>query len=447
MQVMKTVRFLTVILILLVPALSAQEVSEERINKVFEEFNQPQTPGCAVGVNYLGETVFAKGYGTANLDYGIPITPDSRFMIASISKQFSAAALLMLEQEGTLDLDDDLRSGIPEISQFGYPVTARQLIHHTSGLRDIYNLLIIADIGLDNTTTAGQALELLSRQQKLNFEPGTQHLYSNMAYFLISVIVEKYSGLSLREYSHEHFLEPIGMDATHWHDNTEKIVPGRVISYLPTNDGIGMFYRGNMDRVGARGLFTTISDFARWDLNFTENRSNLDNFTSGMIEPGYTTEADSINYASGLRLGRYKSLPTFGHGGNYMGFRSHYMRFPDQDLGIFVFCNKSSINPVQYAQKVADLYLESVFDKQFDEYAGTYRNAGLNTEFSVKIKNGDLWLKRAFEEPRELSWSDKDRFSTDRWNLKFQRNDDGEIRSFNVEAPRTGTVTFIRKSD
>ncbi|MCC5907912.1 MAG: serine hydrolase [Balneolaceae bacterium] len=444
---MKTTCFILFLLMLLTPALLAQEISTEQIDEIFEEFDQPQTPGCAVGINQNGETIFKKGYGTANLDYGIPITPDSRFMIASISKQFAAAALLMLEQEGNLDLDEDLRSHIPEISQFDHPITARQLIHHTSGIRDIYNLLIIADIGLDNTTTSQQALELLSHQQKLNFDPGTQHLYSNMAYFLISVIVEKFSGLSLREYSHKHFFEPIGMDATHWHDDTEEIVSGRVISYLSTNDGPGMFYRGNMDRVGARGLFTTISDFAKWDLNFNENRSNLENFTSKMIQPGYTTETDSINYASGLRLGKYKSLYTLGHGGNYMGFRSHYMRFPGHDLGIFVFCNMSNINPADYTLEVADLYLKDIFDELFDEYTGTYRNNGLNSQFSVQAKEDNLYLKRAFEEPRELSWSDDDRFTAGQWNLRFLRDDEGAIKAFTIEAPRTGTLTFTRQTN
>ncbi len=420
-------------------------VEESAINSIFDEFTHLETPGCAVGVNHSGELIFANGYGAANLDYGIPLRPDSRFMIASISKQFAAAALLMLEQEGKLDLDADLRHSIPEISQFDDPITARQLIHHTSGIRDIFNLLSIADIGLDDTTTKEQALEMLAYQRGLNFTPGTRHLYSNMPYFLMSVIVERFSDYTLREYTHKHFFEPLGMESTHWHDDTEMIVPNRVISYLPTSGGPGMFYRGNIGRVGDRGLFTTVEDFARWDDNFRENRSNLENFTERMVKPGSTASADSINYATGMRLGEYKGQYTVGHGGNYMGFRSHYVRFPDYDLGIFVFCNMSNINPSSYAFDVADLYLEPVFSEYFQEYSGTYRNEGLRAEFTVELKDGDLWLNRRFTEGSKMSWSSEDRFSVDAAQIRFSRNEDNSISGFTIQAPRTGTVTFSKK--
>lgn len=181
--------------------LDFSHVTEADLDSVFSSFDHPDTPGCAVGVVSDGNLIFSKGYGTANLDYGIPIRPDSRFMIASISKQFAAAALMMLSQEGLLDLDADLRTYIPALPVFERPITARQIIHHTSGLRDIFDLLFLADIGLDNTTTSEDALLMLSRQQRLNFEPGSGFLYSNSGYFLMSVLVKNLSGMSLREYS------------------------------------------------------------------------------------------------------------------------------------------------------------------------------------------------------------------------------------------------------
>lgn len=418
----------------------------KKVDLIFSEFHD-NVPGCAVGVNQSGELIFAKGYGAANLDYGIPLSPQSRLMIASISKQFAAAALFMLEQEELLSLDEDLRSHIPEISQFEWPVTARQLIHHTSGIRDIYNLLSIADIGLDQTITPEQALEMLSKQKQLNFEPGSRHIYSNMAYFLMSVVVEKFSGMTLREYTRKHFFDPAGMDATHWHDNTEMIVPNRAYSYLPTGDGPGLFYRGNMARVGARGLFTTIEDFAKWDRNYLDNKTNLEQFREKMLKPGSTITADSINYAGGLRLGNYKTLPTFGHGGNYMGLRSHYMHFPDTELSVFVFCNMSNINPSEYAFKVADLFLRDTFDEVFTKYTGTYRNIALNADFELTTKEGSLYLNRSFEEPRELSWSSEDRFSAGNWTVRFHRNSDNNIDKLTVETPRTGRVSFERQSE
>ena len=421
------------------------EVSDSSTAKIFDEFDSPETPGCAVGVNYTGERIYSNGFGAANLDYGIQLQPDSRFMIASISKQFAAAALLMLEQEGKLDLEADLRTYIPEISQFDDPITARQLIHHTSGIRDIFNLLSIADIGLDDTTTKEQALEMLANQKALNFTPGTRHLYSNMAYFLMSVVVERFSDYTLREYTDKHFFEPLGMKATHWHDDTEMVVSDRVISYLPTASGPGMFYRGNIDRVGDRGLFTTIEDFSKWDINFIENRTNLENFTEKMVKPGSIASTDSINYASGLRLGRYKSLYTVGHGGNYMGFRTNYVRFPDYDLGIFVFCNMSNINPASYTYDVADLYLEPLFEEILSDYTGRFKHEGLNALYKIEVHKGDLYMTSPFQEDRKLNWISEDYFTSSGWQIRFIRSEENQITGFTVESPRTGKLTFTKQ--
>jgi len=424
-------------------------VSETDLDSIFFAYNRPDTPGCAVGIVCHGEQIFAKGYGIANLDYGIPIRPDSRFMIASISKQFAAAALMMMAQEGLLDLEEDLRTYIPELPVFEKPINARQIIHHTSGLRDIYDLLALADIGLDNTTTNEDALVMLGRQQRLNFDPGSDFLYSNSGYFLMSVLAKNVTGMSLREYTHKHFFKPIGMLSTHWHDDTSMIVPNRVISYRPTSRGPGQFYRGNMERVGARGLFTTIEDFIRWDANFIENRSHLENFTEVMSRPGFTTRRDSINYGTGLRHGVYRDLVTLGHGGSYMGFRTNYLRFPEFELAIIVFCNQSNISPAAYSRQVADLYLRKIFAERFAEFAGTYRSESLGVSFSVILEDGDLYLKRADGDPqddqRRLVWSAGDRFRVDRWTIRFERDDDDRIRHFTLEAPRTGAITFHKK--
>lgn len=420
-------------------------VSPTDMDSLFSEYDRPDSPGCAVGVVYMGELIFTGAYGIANLDYGIPIRPDSRFMVASLSKQFTAASLLMMEQEGILDIDEDIRPYIPELQDLDAPITARQLMYHTSGLRDIYSLLALADIGLDNTTTREQALELLDRQQELNFTPGNEHLYSNSGYFLLSVLTGNLTGLSLGEYTKTHFFDPIGMDDTHWHDDTGRIVPNRVISYRPRPYGPGRFYRDNMARIGARGLFTTIRDFAKWEANFIENRSHLHDFSTKMTQAGFTRYRNSINYASGLRLEHYKMLRTVGHSGSYMGFRTSYMRFPEHDFAVIVFCNKSDINPASHVRQVADLYLRDVFDEQFREYTAVYQNDSLQTEFEIVSEKGDLFLEREDEEAERLIWRENERFSAGRWNIRFKRGDDNRINRFTLETPRTGEITFHRK--
>lgn len=399
-------------------------------------------PGCVVGVVSHGELIFAKGYGSANLDYGIPLMPDSRIMIASISKQFTAAALLMLEQEGKLDMDEDIRTYIPEMPDLGYPITSRQIMYHTSGLRDIYSLLDLADIGLDNTTTTQQALALLSRQQGLNFRPGAEHLYSNSGYFLISVLVKNITGKSLREYTDEHFFKPIGMNSTHFHDDTRLIVPDRVISYRPTVNGPGRFYRDNMDRIGARGLITTIEDMALWDRNFIENKSNLQNFTERMTETGFVLDGRPLNYAAGLRVNQYRSIKTIGHGGNYMGFRSKYMQFPEQQLSVITFCNMSNINPTTLTHRVADLYLKEVFVNKLMNYTGHYRNESFDTSYDILMDDGKLCLTRGSKDKDHLEWRKDDQFRAGLYNINFNRDNQGKIDQIGIRTSSTGNITF-----
>lgn len=441
---------ITFLISLFSPPLQSQNnnfdhVASSEIDAIFTEYNS-STGGCAVGVAEQGELIFSGGYGMANLDYGIPLEPDSRLMIASISKQFAAAALLMMEQEGVLDLDEDLRPNIPELPEFREPITARQLIHHTSGLRDLFSLLHLKDIGLDPTTTTKDALELISNQQRLNFNPNSRHIYSNSGYMLMSVLTENLTGKSLREYTEEHFFKPLGMKSTHFHDDLEMIVPKRAESYRPTAIGPGRFYRDNIDRTGARGLFTTIEDFAKWDANFIENRSNLENFAERMTEKGIYNNGNNHSYAAGLRISRYRSLHTAGHGGNYMGFRSSYMRFPDYGLGFIVFCNMSDINPASYARQLADLYLMNEFADIFEEYSGIYRNVGFGRQYELEIEDGDLYLKRTMRDKRRLIWRDDDEFTAGGWQIEFMRNDDS-ITGFTVQTGRTGKVTFNKIYD
>lgn len=412
----------------------------DQIDSLFSHYDRPGSPGCAVCVVRDGEVIFSAGYGYANLDNNIPITPQSRFMIASVSKQFSAAALLMLEQEGRLDLDEDIRPLIPGMEQFPEALTARQLIHHTSGLRDIYDLLLLADIGLDNRTDASEALDLITRQRSLNFPPGDEYLYSNSGYFLISLLVENRSGLSLRDYTDRYLFGPSGMESTHFHDDIGMIVPNRVTSYRQTSSGPGRFYRDNMDRVGARGLFTTVEDLARWDANFVGNRTPLERFGERMTEPARLNDGSGIDYATGLRLGRYKGLGTAGHGGSYMGFRTSYLRFPEEQIAFIVFCNLSTINPGGYAEKLADLYLKETFERRLAPYTGRFYSEALDSRIGVELRDGGLYLIRPDGSGEELRWEDDERLRGNSWRLRYR--DGADV--VEVSLPRAGPVTFRR---
>ena len=417
-----------------------------KVDEVFDRYSD-DTPGCALGIAHKGELIYSNGYGMANLEHDIPITCDTRFLIASISKQFAAAALLVLEDQGELDLDEDLRTYIPELPDFGSTVTARQLIHHTSGIRDLFHLLYINGRGLDPETPDSLAMEMIANQRDLNFEPGSRHIYSNAGYFLISVLVKNISGQSLAEFTEEHLFGPSGMENTHFHDDFGKIVPNRSLSYRPVSGGYGLASRGNIERVGARGLFTTIEDMAKWDRNFYENKTPISDFKERMTEPGRVNNNNSLNYATGLRLNTYKTYDTVGHGGWYMGFRTNYTRFKDKDLSIIVFCNSNHISPASHTYDVADVLLKDSFNEVFEPYAGVYENRAYGVRYRIELEDGDLVLDRPDDPKGELSWEDDDEFSISGWILKFEKNSDGQYDRFILETNGIKKLTFTRTDD
>ncbi|MGM0507523.1 MAG: serine hydrolase domain-containing protein [Bacteroidota bacterium] len=428
-------------LLLATGPLQADPPGQEAIDSLFSEFNQTAGPGCAVGVGQRGDLLFSSGYGMANLDYGIPISSQSRFFIASISKQFAAASLWMLEQEGRLDLDRDLREVLPELADQPAPFTARQILHHTSGLRDLYDLLALADIGLDPHFSVRQTLGLIARQKELNFEPGSAYSYSNSAYFLVSILVERLTGRSLDSYAREHLFLPSDMASTHFHDDTSRIVPGRVTSYRPFRNGYGRFIRDNLDRTGARGLVTTVEDLIRWEANFYDNRTSLEQFSEKMTTLGVLTNGETIDYASGLRLGSYNGLETVGHGGNYMGFKTHFLRFPSEELAVAVFCNGSSISPSGYAYDVAELWLEEQMNAYTEPMTGHFCHEGLESCLEIRLKGADLIMNRRTGEPVELSHTEDRRYSGGGWTLQWN----SDLSRIEVETGRTATMTFERR--
>lgn len=428
-------------LLLATGPLSADPPGQEAIDTLFSEFDRTTGPGCAVGVGRRGELLFSSGYGMANLDYGIPITPRSRFFIASVSKQFTAASLWMLEQEELLDLDEDLRDVLPEMADMPAPFTARQILHHISGLRDLYDLLALADVGLDPHYSVHQTLELIARQQELNFDPGSAYSYSNSAYFLASILVERLTGRALDDYAREHLFLPSDMASTHFHDDTGRIVPDRVTSYRPYGEGYGRFIRDNLDRTGARGLVTTVEDLIRWEGNFYENRTSLEQFVEKMTTPGSLTNGETIDYASGLRLGTYNGLETVSHGGNYMGFKTHFLRFPTEELAVAVFCNGSSISPSGYAYDVAELWLEEQMNTYTDPMTGTFCHEGLESCLTIRHEGADLMLERRFGDPVELSYDDDRQYTGSGWTLSWSP-DHSRIE---IETGRTATMTFERR--
>ena len=253
---------------------AASKGLSEQVDKVFAKWDSTVSPGCALSVMRDGQIIYKRGYGMADLDHDVPITPETVFHVASISKQFTAAAIVLLAQEGKLSLDDDVRKYITELPDFGARITIRQLIFHTSGLRDQWELLGLAGwrYSLD-LITDDDVLELMSRQKDLNFQPGDKHVYCNTGYTLLAQIVKRVSGQSLREFTTNRIFKPLGMNHTHFRDDHAEIVKHIAYGYVDGEGGSGFPAQRHEFRYRRRHQpMTTVEDLAHWDENFYHPR-------------------------------------------------------------------------------------------------------------------------------------------------------------------------------
>jgi len=349
-----------IILGLLLPgAVAAQTLPDSTVRKIDEVFKAytATTPGCAIAVAQGGTVVLQKGYGLANMEYAIPITPQTIFHIASESKQYVAFCILLLEKEGKLSLDDDIRKHLDFVPNLGHTITIRHLIYHTSGLRDQWQLLGNAGWQLDDVITQEHVIKLVSKQAGLNFSPGEEWMSCNTGYTLLAEIVGKVSGLSLRQYAQQQIFGPLGMNDTHFHDNYREIVPGRAYSYHPGGENRFNHAVLSYSTVGATSLFTTVLDEVKWLNNFKTGQVGGREIVEKMLQTGVLNDGRKLNYAFALNIGKYKGWQQIGHGGGDAGYRTFAVRYPEKDLGIVVFSNLGSVDPTGLANRVADLLI------------------------------------------------------------------------------------------
>ena len=327
----------------------------------FAQWDRSDSPGCAVGVLRDGRIAYARGYGMANLDLGIALSPHSVLDIGSTSKQFTAMAVVLLAQQGKLSLDDDVRRHIPELPTYEKPVTVRHLLTHTSGLRDYLTLWYLAGIDDADFTTEAEALDIIRRQKVLNFQPGEQRLYSNSGFFLASVLVERVSGRSLAQFAADHIFRPLGMRHTRFNNDHTAIIPGRATGYSRREGGGYSTSMSDFEQIGDGGVLTSVEDLQRWDENFytgrVGGRAGLDQLHQRAILNNGRTEP----YALGLIVDTYRGLRRVRHGGSWAGYRAELMRFPDQHFSVVVLCNLAGTDPTTLARRVAEVHLAPSF--------------------------------------------------------------------------------------
>jgi CubicO group peptidase (beta-lactamase class C family) len=399
----------------------------EQVDKLFVQWSRPDSPGCALAVIKDGRIIYKRGYGTANLDHGIPVSSGSVFNIASVSKQFTAMSIALLEKQGKLSLSDDIRKYVPELPQYQSPITVRNLLYQTSGIRDYSHLMSAAGIRFQDASDE-EVLKILKRQRGLNFKPGEEYLYSNSNYFLLAQIVKSAGGRSLREFAEENIFKPLGMVNTGFHGDNTDVIKGRATGYSPGENGAFVIEAPAFNHVGDGALFTTVDDLFLWDRNFYANKLGggaplIEQF----LTPGTLNNGEKIDYAFGIEVEKYKGLRVFGHDGVYNGFTADMIRFPDQRFSVICLCNSTNVDIARLTRKVADIYLGDEFkesegksvlpnlkvvqvsEKELASAAGSYFNSASNNFRRIYVKDGKLIYSRGSSES-ELAPLGNDRF-------------------------------------
>ena len=397
--------------------------------------------------------IHKQGYGTANLEYDIPITTGTIFDIASVSKQFAAFAITTLAHDGKLSLDDDIQRHLPDVPDFGSIITIRHLLHHTSGLRDWVQSLVIAGVAMEDVISFKHILKMARYQKALNFEPGEAYLYSNTGYNLLAEIVETVTGDSFKEWTDTNIFKPLAMMNTHFHDDHQMILKNRAYSYQTVENGGFKHAINNTTALGSSSLYSTVEDLAKWILNFDNIRIGEQTVIEQMHQRGVLNNGEQISYAFGLNIGEYRGLKTVGHSGSWRGFRSHLIRFPDQKFGVVILCNLDTFNPLRLAEKVADLYLADVLapvetfepekaaepaedakpkpltPEQLTEFEGDYYTEELDTTYSIRLYENQLVARHIRHDDILLTYADG-HFLGNTWffpEIHFTRDDAGQV--------------------
>ncbi len=327
------------------------------LDSTFREWNSTTGPGCTVGVDFNGQRT-TRAYGMANLEYGIALRPNSIVESGSVAKQFATAAAALLHIRGRLNLDDDIRKYLPELKDFGTPITIRQLFSHTSGLRDQWALLGLQGMGPGQAVhTLPWILDLASHQEDLNFTPGSHHLYSNMGYVLAAIIMERVLGEPFARFSEREFFVPLGMTRTQWRDDYRRIVTDRATAYAREGNAWVQDMPFTMVH-GNGGLLSTVDDMLRWNEALTKGTIPGGAELVRLLEtPPTLTDGTTIRYALGLSVDDFRGTRMVSHGGATAGYRTYLARWPDRQLSIAVLCNAAQANPTAYTTQIASRLL------------------------------------------------------------------------------------------
>lgn len=376
---MKTVLliFLSLVCISVVGQNQLSIESTRQVQKVLNEYHIGKDPGIAVSVAQDGHMLYKSNRGYANLEHMIPISDSTRFLVGSISKQFTAFSILLLHHDGLLGLDDDIVTYLPELSALPHVVTIRHFLHHTSGFRDNTDLNSLKGTSDLNLTSHSDMVDLLLRQKGLNFRPGDRFQYSNSGYVLLAEIVERVSGISFADFTQQRIFVPLGMTESLFVDDIGLVVKNKASSYSRSSNQYSCFPM-NRSVVGATGLFTSVNDLSLWADNFTNATVGNEIVFELMSRRGILNSGVVLPYAAGQELKRYKGVDVVFHGGGDAAYRSYLLRVPEHKLSIIISGNFEAFNPLNMAYGLLDVFLAAEIEEPAASTIPVYSNEELS---------------------------------------------------------------------
>jgi len=460
--------------------LSAQQRADTsrtaRVDQVFARFDRTDSPGCAMAIMQNGKLAYTRGYGMANLELGVAISPQSVFDIGSTSKQFTAMAVMLLAADGKLSLDDEVRKYIPELPDYGTKLTIRHILTHTSGIRDYLTLWALAEVDDADLTNDADALRLIVRQRALNFTPGSQFLYSNSGFFLASQIVRRVSGQTLAQFAAERIFSPLGMRHTRFNDDHLSVIPQRATGYSPraprlvSQAGPFATSMSNFEQTGDGAVQTSVEDLILWDENFYTGKVGGRAVLDEMQRVAMLSDGSATKYGLGLFIDSYRGQRVVSHGGAWAGYRAELLRFPDQHTSVACLCNLATSGPSALAKQVADIWLGDALGpaavavapagqsasqprapvatwtptpRELAAYAGDYFSEEIGTTYTLRAENGALRVMFRRSDPAALVGRERDVFGLQGMTVRFTRAG-GKITGFSVDAGRTKDLRFVR---
>jgi CubicO group peptidase (beta-lactamase class C family) len=440
---------------------------DSSIDRLLSSHAKPGTPAISVAVIRNGRSVYRKTLGLSDIENGIPAKPNSVFEVGSVSKMFTALAVERLIVSGKLSGQDNVQKYILGFPSYSAPITVRELLQHTSGLRDYFELMAMQGIRFDDSVTQDEVVGLIERQKEINFTPGTDYNYSNSEYALLAKIVEKVTGRPFADYMGKTIFAPLGMTGAQFHASRVEPIPYKAQSYIAIGPGKVIALPFNSDEMGPSGAWMAADDLGRWLIYLDKAVAQRDAAVAAMVKPTVLANDKTLTSGEGIFHGTHDGYAELYHDGGDSGYRSIAMLFPDEHLGIAIETNSPSDDLIKLSEAIADNYLpahkglvgagpdgaaglHAAVKTKADlaGLAGTYRSEELDTSYTLRVEDGKLFADHIRNGSIALTPLGKDAWTGNQWwcqSLTVEHNTAGQVTGFRMAGFRNRRgVLFAR---